>query len=273
MIFELLTQKYFIYFFLQVLLFLIIALPIGYLLIYNQLGLFSDSLSHSLIPGLAGASFLFGLESHTLFWGALAWGIFISLVFSSLSGLNNKTKDSLMITLSLFGVSLGLVMNQFLSLQIDFTHLLFGAPFLSTQNDMLSSLGLSIFLLFAILFFWKPLLLFTIDPLFSKLKYGSFKLSFIFTLITTLIIVSGFQVFGVLLTTGLMILPNIAFPFENKKLSTRFILIIIITITIALISFLLSYQINTTFSATFIALLSLITLAKLYHQLIYRKSQ
>jgi ABC-type Mn2+/Zn2+ transport system permease subunit len=47
----------------QIILFLVVGVPVGYLLVHKNLGLFSDSLSHSLIPGIAGAIF-FSVLTH-----------------------------------------------------------------------------------------------------------------------------------------------------------------------------------------------------------------
>ncbi|NJM09846.1 MAG: hypothetical protein HC883_02840 [Bdellovibrionaceae bacterium] len=64
------------------------------MLVHKNLGLFSDSLSHSLIPGIAGAIFFFGLKSRSISLGAIVWGIVVSILFSFLGGLSAKKRDS-----------------------------------------------------------------------------------------------------------------------------------------------------------------------------------
>ena len=67
----------------QIVLFLVVGVPVGYLLVHKNLGLFSDSLSHSLIPGIAGAIFAFGLRSKSIALGAIFWGILVSALSHS----------------------------------------------------------------------------------------------------------------------------------------------------------------------------------------------
>lgn len=255
---ELFFQDYFIFSILQILSFLIVAVPIGFLLVYKNLGLFSDSLSHSLIPGLIVSVLFFGLNPNALTLGAVIWGFVVALLFSLLGGVSSKVKDSLLVVISLIGISLGLILNQIYKLKIDFTHLLFGSPLLSDATDLVRSLGLNGVLALVIFINWKKLLLYSVDPEYAKLKYGAFKINFLFNLMATMLVVSGFQIFGVLLTTGLLILPTITFQLRNQKMRLQFGVSFLSTLGISIIAFGLSYLLNVTFSAIFVFLLSIL---------------
>jgi ABC-type Mn2+/Zn2+ transport system permease subunit len=246
----------------QIILFLVVGVPIGNLLVHKNLGLFSDSLSHSLIPGIAGAIYFFGLRSRSISIGAVVWGVVVSILFSFLGGLSAKKRDSFLVVISLLGISAGLIVNQSLQLKIDFSHLLFGSPLLTSWDDLISSAIFSALLGIVIAFNWKKLILFSIDPEFSRIRYGEFKMNFLFTLITSLLVIMGFNVFGVLLTTGLLILPTLLFELKSVSISRQLPFSILMTMLVSVLAFILSYEVNLTFSATLIFSLSFLTLGR-----------
>lgn len=246
----------------QIVLFLMVGVPIGYLLVHKNLGLFSDSLSHSLIPGIAGAIYFFGLRSRSISLGAVVWGVVVSILFSLLGGLSARKRDSFLVVISLLGISAGLIVNQGLQLKIDFSHLLFGSPLLTSGEDLIVSAVFSAMLGFVILFNWKKLILFSIDPDFSKIRYGEFSMNFLFTLLTSLLVIMGFNVFGVLLTTGLLILPTLLFELKSASISRQLPFSILMTMAVSVLAFLVSYEVNLTFSATLIFSLSVLTLGR-----------
>ncbi|HPI39981.1 MAG TPA: metal ABC transporter permease [Pseudobdellovibrionaceae bacterium] len=257
---ELIQKDYFLFTIGLVFIFLLAGLPIGYLLIHRNLGLFSDAISHSLIPGLVGAVLFLGLSVKSLFIGAFVWGMLVATVFSLLGGLKEKKRDSTLVAISLFGLSLGLILNQIFNLKIDFTHLLFGSPLLADANDLIFLGGFSIFTLLTVLYFWKTILRLCIDPVGSTFRFGQLKSQFIFSSLTTILVVIGFQIFGVLLTTGLLILPHVAFDAFHFSIKTKILVNIFLTTIFAIFSFFLSYNYNLTFSATFVLGISLLAL-------------
>lgn len=259
-IFEVFTQDYFYFTILLVFIFLLAGLPIGYLLIHRNLGLFSDSISHSLIPGLVTSVLMFGLNTQYLILGALVWGALVAFVFTALSGVNDKTRDTTLVVISLFGISFGLVMNQWFNLRIDFTHLLFGSPLLADSSDvsLLATVGLITLVVITLL--WKTILRICIDPIGSTFWLGRFKSQFLFSALTTLLIIIGFQIFGVMLTTGLLILPNIAFDGFNLRLLSQLLLNIVLTTLLAILCYFVSFHLNLTFSSTFILGISILAL-------------
>ncbi len=246
----------------QIILFLIVGVPVGYLLVHKNLGLFSDSLSHSLIPGIAGAIYFFGLKSNSISMGAIFWGIVVSILFSFLGGLSAKKRDSFLVVISLLGISAGLIINQSLNLKIDFAHLLFGSPLLTNWSDLVGTLAFSTVLGGLIAFNWKQMILFSIDPDFARVRYGEFRMNFTFTLITSLLVIMGFNVFGVLLTTGLLILPTLLFEIKSVSISRQLPFSILMTMLVSIFAFVASYIVNLTFSATLIFSLSLLSLGR-----------
>ncbi|NJM09845.1 MAG: hypothetical protein HC883_02835 [Bdellovibrionaceae bacterium] len=123
--------------------------------------------------------------------------------------------------ISLLGISAGLVINQSLQLKIDFSHLLFGSPLLTSPGDLFNSFLFSSVLGILVAYNWKRLILFSIDPEFSRIRHGEFKMNFLFTLVTSLLVIMGFNVFGVLLTTGLLILPTLLFEIKSASISRQ----------------------------------------------------
>jgi zinc/manganese transport system permease protein len=266
-IFELIQRDYFLYTVGLVFLFLLAGLPIGYLLIHRNLGLFSDAIGHSLIPGLVGAVMLFGLSTQSLLVGALVWGLLVAVVFSFLGGFKEHSRDSTLVAISLLGISLGLVLNQVFKLRIDFTHLLFGSPLLADTNDLILLGGFSITSLLVVGFFWKTILRICLDPVGSGFKFGQFRSQFVFSSITTILVVIGFQIFGVLLTTGLLILPHVAFDWFDLSIHRKIILNVVFATIFAVLSCLVSYKLNLTFSATFVLGISFLSVVNRFSKL------
>lgn len=259
---DLLSQDFFYLALAQILLFLAVGLPIGYLLVHKNLGLFSDTLSHSLIPGIAGAIYCFGLQSRSIRLGALAWGLVVSVLFPLLGGLAVKNRDSLLVVISLLGISAGLVVNQTFKLRIDFSHLLFGSPLLTSEEELLQSLVFSSVLGLVVAWHWKKLLLFSIDPDFARLRYGAFSMNFRFTMMTSLLVIMGFDVFGVLLTTGLLLLPTLLFERQVASIGSQMLVSIGLTMVIAAVTLAGSALLDLTFSASLILVLALLTLGR-----------
>jgi ABC-type Mn2+/Zn2+ transport system permease subunit len=179
-----------------------------------------------------------------------------------LGGLSAKKRDSLLVVISLLGISAGLVINQSLQLKIDFSHLLFGSPLLSSPTDLLYSFVFSMVLGILVFCNWKKLIMFSIDPEFSRIRYGEFKMNFLFTLVTSLLVIMGFNIFGVLLTTGLLILPTLLFELKSATISRQLPFSILMTVMVSVLAFLGSYALNLTFSAMLILSLSLLTLGR-----------
>jgi ABC-type Mn2+/Zn2+ transport system permease subunit len=259
---ELFRQEFFYFSLLQIISFLTVGIPLGHLLVHKNLGLFSDSLSHSLIPGLAVSVYWFGLKSNSLTFGALVWGILVSLIFSLLGGISSKKRDSILIAISLLGISLGLMLNQLLKLNLDLTHLLFGSPLLTEASDLIRSAIVNGTILLVLAFNWKRLELFCVDADFARLKYGEFKMNFIFTFITSALVISGFEIFGVLLTTGLLILPALLFQKSGYTVVKQSLISLAFTAVIVLLAFVISAQANLTFSSVLITALSGLTLIR-----------
>ncbi len=265
--FELIFKDYFLYTMALVILFLMAGLPVGYLLVHRNLGVFSDAVSHSLIPGLVGAVLFWGLSAKSLLIGAMIWGLVVAFIFSFLGGFKEHKRDSTLVAISLLGISFGLVLNQIYNLRIDFTHLLFGSPLLADADDLILLGGFSMVALLIVFLFWKKILRICVDPVGSMFRFGEFKSQFLFSAITTILVVIGFQIFGVLLTTGLLILPHIAFDGFDFSLHRRILINIILTTLLAAVCFVLSYRWNLTFSATFVLAISLFSVVNRFFKL------
>ena len=143
---------------------------------------------------------------------------------------------------------------------------MFGSPLLASANDLILLSGISFIALFVVGFFWKMILRICIDPIGSQFRFGQFKSQFIFSSITTVLVVVGFQIFGILLTTGLLILPHLAFDWLDLPIRGKIFLNIFLTTVFAALSFLISYELNLTFSATFVLGISILSVINRFYK-------
>ena len=183
----------------------IVTGPLGCLVIWRRLSYFGDTLSHSALLGV------------TL---AYAFSINISLSVFIISGtvallllsLQKRTKlagDSLLGLLAHSTLAIGLVLIGFLSsIRFDLMGLLLGDILSVSINDILIIWFGGGLLLLVLFFIWKSLFAATISYDLAKAEGMSPELSnYIFTILLAGIIAISIKMIGVLLITGLLLIP------------------------------------------------------------------
>lgn len=179
--------------------------PLGSFMIWRRMAYFSDTLAHSALLGVALGLFL-------SFNSTLAIVFTCCIIAFSLVVLESKTKlasDTLLGILSHSALALGLIcVSLYSSSRVNLQGLLFGDFLTSDLNDFLTILAVSIAVLCCLVFYWKKLLLITVDEDLAKvegLKVNILKI--ILMMLTALVIAISMKVVGVLLITALLIIP------------------------------------------------------------------
>tara|TARA_B100000965_G_scaffold384463_1_gene384717 strand:- start:205 stop:1008 length:804 start_codon:yes stop_codon:yes gene_type:complete len=183
----------------------IVAGPLGCFVIWRRLAYFGDTLAHS---GLLGVTIGFILNID------LSFSVFVisGIIAFFLLVLQKKTKlagDSLLGLLAHSSLAIGLVFIAILSsIRFDLMGLLLGDILSVSINDILIIWFGGSLLLLVLFFIWKSLFAATISYDLAKAEGMSPELSnYLFTILLAGIIAISIKMIGVLLITGLLLIP------------------------------------------------------------------
>ena len=183
----------------------IVAGPLGCLVIWRRLSYFGDTLAHS---ALLGVTFAYSFELNASFSVFIISAV-IGLLLLSLQKRTKLPGDALLGILSHASLAIGLVIIGFLSfIRIDLMSLLFG-DILAVNLQEILIIWAGCFLILIILFFiWKSLFAATVNyELAAAEGMNPDRSNLIFTILLAGVIAISIKMVGVLLITGLLLIP------------------------------------------------------------------
>ena len=179
--------------------------PLGCFVVWRRLSYFGDTLAHS---SLLGVTIAFSLEFN------IALSVFItsSVVALFLIQLQKKTNlpgDALLGLLAHLFLGVGLVAIGFLSfIRFDVMGLLFGDILAVNVNDLLVIWIGGALILIILKLIWKPLFASTVNYELAEAEgLNPERAKAIFTLLMAAIIAISIKMIGLLLITGMLIIP------------------------------------------------------------------
>jgi len=179
--------------------------PLGCFIIWRRLSFFGDTLAHAALLGVTMAVF---------FEINIAFSVFLisSLVALILIKLQKNTKlpgDALLGLLAHSSLAVGLVVIGFLtSIRFDVMGLLFGDILAVNQNDLLLIWIGGALILLILRFIWKPLFASTVNHELAEAEgMEPNKFNAIFTVLMAAVIAISIKIVGLLLITGMLIMP------------------------------------------------------------------
>jgi len=179
--------------------------PIGCFIIWRRLSFFGDTLSHSALLGVT-IGFLFDIN--------VAFSVFLisSAVALILLKLQKTTKlpgDALLGLLAHSSLAVGLVVISFLSsIRFDIMGLLFGDILAVNEIDLLIIWLGGAIILFILKIIWKPLFASTVNNELAEAEgMNPERANAIFTILLAAIIAISIKIVGLLLITGMLIMP------------------------------------------------------------------
>ncbi|PTK42758.1 manganese ABC transporter permease, partial [Staphylococcus nepalensis] len=139
---------------------------VGSLIVLRGLSLMGDAMSHAVLPGVA-LSFLFKIP---MFVGALVTGMLASLFIGFISE-RSKTKQDAAIGISFTAfLATGVIIISLINSTTNLYHILFGNLLAITNSAYWSTIVVSILVLLLIIIFYRPLMISTFDPTFSRMS-------------------------------------------------------------------------------------------------------
>ena len=210
--------------------------PLGCFIIWRRLSYFGDTIAHSALLGVVIAYAM----NFNLIIAVFAVSCFIALSLLFLQKRTNLPDDALLGLLAHSVLAIGLVLLGIVSfIRIDLMGLLFGDILSVNITDVLFVwVGGSIVLIVLILI-WRPLFAATVNLELAKAEGLNADLAnAIFTILIASVIAISIKIVGILLITGLLIIPAAA----SRNLSSTPIQMAIISSVIGLVSVVLGLQ-------------------------------
>ena len=211
----------------------IITGPLGCFIVWRRLSYFGDTLSHS---ALLGVVIGYALNFNIILSVFVISGL-ISLSLLYLQKKTNLPNDALLGLLAHSVLAVGLVTLGLLSfIRIDLMGLLFGDILSVNFNDILIVWIGGVIVLFLLIIIWRPLFAGTVNLELAKAE--GLRPEFanaIFTLLIAAVIAISIKIVGILLITGLLIIPASI----SRNLSTTPIQMAIIASIVGIMSVIL----------------------------------
>ena len=210
--------------------------PLGCFIVWRRLSYFGDTIAHSALLGVVIAYAL----NFNIVIAVFAVSCFIALSLLYLQRRTNLPDDALLGLLAHSVLAIGLVLLGILSfIRIDLMGLLFGDILSVNVTDLLFVwIGGSI-VLFVLILIWRPLFAGTVNLELAKAEGLNPDLAnAIFTLLIASVIAISIKIVGILLITGLLIIPAAA----SRNLSSTPIQMAIISSVIGVTCVVLGLQ-------------------------------
>ena len=179
--------------------------PIGCFIIWRRLSFFGDTLSHSALLGVT-IGFFFDIN--------VAFSVFlissaIALILLKLQKTTKLPGDALLGLLAHSSLAVGLVVISFLSsIRFDIMGLLFGDILAVNEIDLLIIWLGGALILFILKIIWKPLFASTVNNELAEAEgMNPERANAIFTILLAAIIAISIKIVGLLLITGMLIMP------------------------------------------------------------------
>ena len=191
--------------------------PLGCFIIWRRLSFFGDTLSHSALLGVTIAVFFELNIAFVVFLISSA----LAIILIKLQKITKLPGDALLGLLAHSSLAVGLVVVGFLtSIRFDIMGLLFGDILAVNEIDLLIIWTGGALILFILKIIWKPLFASTVNYELAEAEgMNPDKINIIFTLLLAAIIAISIKIIGLLLITGMLIMPAaMARNFSNNPM-------------------------------------------------------
>jgi zinc transport system permease protein len=222
----------------------LIAPLLGTFIVVRRLSLIADGLSHVTLAGIAFGLFMqkkFAILAFSPFYTGIGFSIIGAIIIEYLRGIYKSFQEIAIPIILSVGVGLSVVFISLANgLNTDLYSYLFGSVAAVSRSNLYLIIVISIFIVAAIIFFYKELFALSFDEEYAKVSGIHAKvIHFLFIILTALAISASIRIVGVLLVSALMTLP-VAASIRIAKSFKQAIFLSIIFGEIAVISGLIS---------------------------------
>ena len=184
----------------------LVAGPLGCFVVWRRLSFFGDTLAHSALLGvLLSISFEINISITIFVVSSL-----VALLLLRLEKTTYLAGDSLLGLISHSSLAIGLLILGFLSfIRFDIMGILFGDILSVNTNDLLVIWIGGALILLVLWFIWKPLFASTVNYDLAEAEgMKPERVNAIFTILLAALIAISIKMVGILLITGLLIIPT-----------------------------------------------------------------
>ncbi len=184
----------------------LVAGPLGCFVVWRRLSFFGDTLAHSALLGvLLSISFNINISITIFVVSSL-----VALLLLRLEKTTYLAGDSLLGLISHSSLAIGLLILGFISfIRFDIMGILFGDILSVNTNDLLVIWIGGALILFVLWFIWKPLFASTVSYDLAEAEgMKPERVNTIFTILLAALIAISIKMVGILLITGLLIIPT-----------------------------------------------------------------
>ncbi len=184
----------------------LVAGPLGCFVVWRRLSFFGDTLAHSALLGvLLSISFNINISITIFVVSSL-----VALLLLRLEKTTYLAGDSLLGLISHSSLAIGLLILGFISfIRFDIMGILFGDILSVNTNDLLVIWIGGALILFVLWFIWKPLFASTVNYDLAEAEgMKPERVNAIFTILLAALIAISIKMVGILLITGLLIIPT-----------------------------------------------------------------
>ena len=179
--------------------------PLGCFVVWRRLSYFGDTLAHS---ALLGVTMAYTLDLNIAISVFLISSV-IALILIQLQKKTNLPGDALLGLLAQSSLAVGLVVIGFLTfIRFDIMGLLFGDILAVTTDDLLIIWTGGVLILLVLKLIWKPLFASTVNYELAEAEgLNPDRAKAIFTILMAAVIAISIKMVGLLLITGMLIIP------------------------------------------------------------------
>jgi manganese/iron transport system permease protein/iron/zinc/copper transport system permease protein len=232
------------------------------LVVLNKSALKVGSLSHTLLPGIAIAIFLFGLSAASAFFGALFAALLVGLLSVLIARNSRVDQDSALAILWTAAFAGGLILLNYLSVNQELENWLFGNITGLANVDLWTVFAISAMTLLFLTLFQRPLLVMLFEPNVAQSQGVPVRaLNYITFGVLAVVLIASAQAVGVILALGMLVAPAATIFLYSNSTALLFWGGGILGATASATALVVAYWFNLPPGATIVVTLGLVFLA------------
>jgi zinc transport system permease protein len=215
---------------------------IGLFLVLRKQSLFGDALAHAAFGGIAAGLYL-GVYP---LWTAFVVSVSSALALTKIKQKFQISSDATVAILLSSGLAMGVILISLAKgFTVDIFSFLFGSILLVSLQNILLILGLCGTILVIILLLYRRLVYITFSEEQAKVSgIPVEKMNYLFVVIASIAVVSSMQLVGILLTSSLIVVPNVTAILFSRGFKQTAILSMSFAVFSAVVGIMSSYILN-----------------------------
>lgn len=234
--------------------------PLGLFMNLRRMALAGDAMAHAILPGVAVAFLLCGLQLWAMTLGGMVAGLGVAVAAGFLSRATQLKEDASFTLIYMVSIASGVLLISLKGSNVDLLHLLFGNILAIDTPALLLIAGVGSLSLLVLAAIYRALVISGVDPDFMQTSGSRYRrVTTVFFMLVVMNLVAAFQVFGTLMALGIMLLPAMTARFWTQNLDQAMLLGMAVGGVATLAGLLLSYHQHLASGASVVLVAALIT--------------